>query len=87
MSWARFGADDSDVYLFPTTHPDDGHVAECCGCQLPEYKATHDSLWGHFHTADLAEFLAHLDKHRAAGHVVPDYVDGLVRAEWSEFIR
>lgn len=91
MSWARFGAEHSDVYLFPTdTYPGDGSTAvavgECCGCKITE--APHpDAIWGGtFVTPHLDVFLAHLDQHRAAGHTVPDSAYAQVRAEWDEYM-
>lgn len=35
-----------------------------------------------FHTNDLDAMLAHIAEHRAAGHVVPDWVDQRLRDEW-----
>ncbi len=70
MSFARFGADGSDVYLFENA----GGWLECCGCALP----THSS----YRTRDVAAFLAHLDEHRAAGHHVPAAASERVHALW-----
>lgn len=74
MSFSRF-ADGSDVYTFPCV----SGVFECCGCILPDP----DGIGVSFRTADVDEFLAHLDAHTAAGHAVPDYTRGAVRA-WAE---
>jgi hypothetical protein len=37
-----------------------------------------------FQTRDLDAMLAHVAEHRAAGHVVPDWVDQRLRDEWDE---
>lgn len=78
MSYARFGWDGSDVYVFRSKR-----ALECCGCLLQqrEYVDAPASLFG-FHIRELGEhieqeftttagMLAHLEAHRAAGHVVP----------------
>lgn len=59
MSYARFGWDGSDVYVFLSV----GGKLECCGCSLRPRIWTYDST---------AAMLAHLEDHRAAGHTVPD---------------
>lgn len=65
MSYARFGYDDSDVYVFLSS---EGYL-ECCGCSLNEQ-------W-YYETTD--EMLAHLEEHRAQGHNVPqDCIDELL---------
>jgi hypothetical protein len=38
----------------------------------------------YFTTDDLDTMLAHMAEHRAAGHVVPGWVDGVLRDEWDE---
>lgn len=64
MSWSRFFWDGSEVYTFPSSGPTaEGHY-ECCGCYLNGHS---------WKTLEHAEFVAHLDEHRAAGHEVPDY--------------
>lgn len=65
MSYARFGWDNSDVYVFE-------HVSgfiQCCGCHLT--KDNPDELFGFadLKTARLA--LEHLDEHVKAGDTVP----------------
>jgi len=75
VAYARFGSDDSDVYVFLATS---GHL-ECCACLLGD-------KWD-FHTTD--EMLGHLDEHRAAGHCVPQgCIDALVedKAENDQWI-
>lgn len=63
MSYARFGWNGSDVYVFV----DVGGFLACCACSLGQ--PSHGS------TADM---LAHLDAHKAAGHTVPaDCIEGL----------
>lgn len=67
MSYARFGTD-SSVYVFL----DVSGYFNCCGCRLAPGVATST------HAPTTAEMLAHLEEHRAAGHLVPDYcLDGL----------
>lgn len=87
MSYSRFGAEGSDVYVF--TAVDRG--LECCGCILQERKWVDDPdypiLRGYFkavgeriHTSGMTtdEMLAHLDRHRAAGHHIPgSLIEGL----------
>ena len=80
MSYARFGWDGSDVYVFYSV----GDYYECCGCQLQEREWVDDpgrSILGGYlkdvgeivpHTfKDTVGIIAHLRKHQAAGHTVP----------------
>jgi hypothetical protein len=60
MSYARFGWDGSDVYVYLCV---DGHL-ECCACLL-------STDWKHRSTDDM---IAHLRTHQAAGHTVPPHV-------------
>lgn len=60
MSYARWGEDGSHVYVFGT-----GEALVCMSCTLALPA-------GSFSTAYPAEMIAHLEKHRAAGHVVPE---------------
>lgn len=60
MSFARFGPE-SDVYVFPHV---DGHF-ECSMCALEDKFS--------FRSKDAAEFVAHLEDHRKAGHKVPEW--------------
>ena len=88
MSYARFGCDDSDVYVFL-------HVSGflyCCGCILQEREWIEDEtrpvIGGDFgcvgeivqtEFADTASMIAHLKAHRAAGHTVSqDTIDDLL---------
>jgi len=65
VSWSRFG--DSDIYTFPS---DRGY--ECCACSLNAAES--------YTTRDVAEFLAHITRHRAAGDDVPAEIETDVRA-------
>ena len=68
MSYCRFG-EHSDVYVFPSV----GGWLECCGCILGE-------PWEHGSTQSMID---HLERHRAAGHEVPD-IDSDLWAEDAE---
>lgn len=59
MSYARFGAGGSDVYVYL----DVGGYLNCCGCSLNDTS---------FHAFTTDEMLAHLRAHREAGHTVLD---------------
>jgi hypothetical protein len=72
MSFARFGPE-SDVYVFPHV---DGHF-ECSMCALGDTSV--------FRSKDAAEFVAHLEDHRKAGHKVPEWTAKDVLAyKWPE---
>ena len=76
MSYARYGQDGSDVYVWE--HVCGGLV--CCedlsGLLEPERYPLPRSY-------DVADVLAHLQNHHAAnGDVVPDYVVPDIRADW-----
>ena len=88
MSYARFGWDGSDVYVFGNTH----NFYECCGCILQEREWVKPSgvLGGYLkvvgeivpHVFDTpGEMVDHLMAHRAAGHTVPDECIAELRAE------
>jgi hypothetical protein len=73
MSYARWGADGSQVYVFAHA---EGWI-ECHGCLLvrtpdddPDFRA--QSPWA---------MAVHLAEHRAAGHTVPDYAIERLREE------
>lgn len=85
MSYARFGWDGSDVYVFRSNLG-----LECCGCLLQQREWVRDKsrvIGGYLkavgeivpHTFDTpAEMLTHLDLHREKGHTVPqDCIDQL----------
>ena len=81
MSYARFGWDGSDVYVFTSSRG-----IECCMCVLQEREWRDDPgavFGGYLHDVgekvedtfrSNAGMIAHLDLHRAAGHHVPDDV-------------
>ena len=58
MSYARFGWEGSNVYVYA----DVGGYLNCCACILGDD--------GRFYST--GEMLNHLVKHRMAGHTVPD---------------
>jgi hypothetical protein len=60
VSYARFGADGSDVYVYL----DCGGYLCCCACPL-------GAPWEYETTAAMIE---HLREHERAGHTVPAYV-------------
>ncbi len=67
MSYARW-SNESDVYVY---HHVDGYVT-CCGCRL--FDADPFSLEPRdpaFYSRTAA--IEHLERHRLAGHIVPDY--------------
>ena len=72
MSYARFGADGSSVYVFMSTS---GYL-ECCGCSL-----TPD---GPFETGTTIGMIAHLRAHTAAGGTVPASVIPAIVADAAE---
>jgi hypothetical protein len=76
MSYARFGCDDSDVYVFATCQ---GGL-ECCGCFLSGVSGPSPR----FDTS--GEMIAHLDAHRAAGDTVPDYTYEEILKDYPELI-
>lgn len=57
MSYARFGFDGSQVYVYHST----SDMLVCCGCALD----------GSFETASRAAMIDHLRDHEAAGYRVP----------------
>ena len=96
MSYVRF-ADDSEVYLIGTFYDDKVHVIECCGCRFtpmtteepPDIVASGpDWARGLEWYAEpfpaftaIPDALAHLDKHRSAGHRVPDRAYDRIRSD------
>lgn len=69
MSYARFGCDGSDVYVYASG---DG-VVTCCGCSLGD-------SWNFA----LREMVAHLREHEARGDHVPKYVFERLERELAE---
>lgn len=75
MAYVKSGWEKSDVYLFggvTNAPPNDTHVIVCSGCLF--YRSDDgDPFSGrdvNFHSP--YSVLAHLEEHRAAGHVVPE---------------
>lgn len=83
MSYARFGWDGSDVYVFLNVA---GYFS-CCGCQLieREYVESKDYILGFYLKPineeeaskpesfySTKEIIDHLEEHKKAGHYVPD---------------
>lgn len=72
MSYCRWGPD-SDVYVYPAGHGNRDLIV-CCGCAL---RGDDDD--------DVAEtpqqMIAHLDRHVAAGHKVPEAAFERLRRE------
>lgn len=80
MSYARFGWDGSDVYVFATMR-DGKEVIECCACSLVEpekldvpftdiFGITHEYAGSHFYADDQAGMISHLHDHELAGDTV-----------------
>ena len=74
MSYARFSSD-SDVYVYASTA---GGI-ECCRCRF--IADTHDTPRNDAVMVDEDEMIAHLEKHRKAGHRVPDDAFEQLRAD------
>jgi hypothetical protein len=82
MSYARFGWDGSDVYVFKSVgdqeHP--GGWLECCSCSLIP-----DRWFRAFSTAGM---IRHLRSHMAHGHHVPsDVIPELLADDMENFPR
>lgn len=75
MSYARWGWDNSDVYVFDSAA--DGGCLECCGCRL-------DPRGWSFRTRDVEEMIRHLAKHKLARHTVPGQVERDIRADFPD---
>jgi hypothetical protein len=65
MSYARFGWDGSDVYVFAHV----GGFLECCMCFLDDHQDE-----GSFQAGDTQSMVDHLKKHEASGHTVPESI-------------
>ena len=85
MSYARWGWDGSDVYLFTTSKGTNQYAIECCGCLLDrgiELEHPYTDKLGITHTHEYTayqantsgEMIAHLKKHLAMRHCVPEDV-------------
>ena len=70
MSYARFGWDGSDVYVF--THV--GGFIECCGCWLADDDTEEYYHYASFQAYTTQEMVDHLKKHEETGHTVPSDV-------------
>lgn len=84
MSYARFGWDNSDVYIYTTRMSSDPleYAIDCCGCLLERGEkldtpyvdvlgVTHEYAFYGFKAYTSGEMVAHLKKHLAVKHVVP----------------
>ena len=71
MSYARLGADGSNVYVFL----DAGGYLTCCGCRMSDQSV---------YLTNTDEMIAHLDRHRTIGHTVPDCTYEQLRADQAE---
>lgn len=73
MIYCRFAPDHSDVYVYADTR---GYI-RCCMCAI-------EVDWNTTITDEptmAREMIAHLDKHRAVGHKVPEYAFDRLREE------
>lgn len=80
MSYARFGWDGSDVYVFLNSDK-----LECCACHITEtikydppiinfFGQQVDEATQSYFAATPADMIAHLRQHVNAGDTVPEYV-------------
>lgn len=98
MSFVRFGTDGSQVYIYDDVNRGPVCCGCALAERLPDRTdAELATLWvpagmdrefyrqqwaPDFATGDLDAMLAHIAEHRAAGHVVPDWVDQTLRDNW-----
>lgn len=93
MSYARFGAEGSDVYLYGDATL--GGVTCCmCALQAREWVDDEESFFGGYlrdvgqtikiNGLSTDEMLAHLSAHRAAGHHVCEGVEEEIEADRAE---
>lgn len=74
MAYCRFS--DGDVYLY---HSSGGGIV-CCDCRLKEKSGSQaDPVFSR-----RSEVLAHIAKHREAGHVIPKKAGNVLRQEQLE---
>lgn len=81
MSFARWGVNGSDVYVFLTSH-EGKTVIECCGCKYTEevLAKPYTDMFGIQHTSERYNFYAdkrnrmieHLWQHRKDGDIITD---------------
>lgn len=90
MSFARFGCEGSDVYLLD--EPGVGGPSwVCCACCLRAHDMAGLGVSPSWRTPSIEAYLAHLQDHRDAGHVVPQsafssleaYVHELAVERWA----
>lgn len=79
MSYARL-SDKSDLYVYLSA----GGWLECCGCTLGQTLNYPDGRPEHYVTRKTAEMVAHLEAHRAAGHLVPEGLEARLLADAAE---
>lgn len=79
MSYARFGWDGSDVYIYEHV----GGFIECCGCSLTKPEDPHE-IFGFYHANTAREMLSHIDEHLAAGDTVPTDCIERIKQEHSD---
>lgn len=80
MSYARWGWDNSDVYVFTAKHIDNKYVVECCGCIVEKLDAPITDFFGierdinllSFYAKTRGEIDAHLKEHVSKGDIVPE---------------
>lgn len=91
MSYARWGWDGSDVYVFATLVKGK-EVVECCACNLEEptkidppftdmFGIKHEYEYNSFYAAYPGEMISHLNLHVAKGDTVPQYTFDRLREE------
>lgn len=76
MSYARWGCDGSDVYVYHGRNSDGSAVYVCCRCKvlnLPPDGRGSDGERADVMLDTPAAMLEHLVVHRAAGDCVPEY--------------
>lgn len=78
MSYARFRAGISDVYVY---HHYQGFI-ECCGCGLTPPDS--NEMFGFFEAHTAREILGHLEDHRKAGDLVPDKTFERIKEEYPD---
>jgi len=87
MAYARWGWENSDVYLFGgfTGLAPGVHVITCCGCLLAREDEEDWLMSPSLDFGTKGEILAHLAGHQAAGHVVPESAIERIRDDdWVE---
>lgn len=95
MSYARWGADGSDVYVF-ATYGKDQILIECCGCNLEvprKLKVPYKDIFGitheyedssSFYAKTSGEIIRHLEAHKLKGHTVLDRTIEKILAEYPD---